>query len=279
MGGTQSAVKATGPSAAQPAPPFIEQDAALLERFRRFRRTAAAQLRQDLVCHYLPLARKIARRYVRAGIPLEDLAQIGTIGLMHAVSSFDPDRGVRFEAYAYHHIAGEIRHYLRDAVEQVRAPRWVRKQYRKLSDAVAELRQTLGRTPTRAEIAARMNLTEKGVLEIVHAHNRSQVHSISQLGERREDRGDDGIAHQRYVSFQLPVEDRMVLLKAVQRLAGLQRKVVYYMFFQDLTQCEVAKRLGVSQRHVSRVLAAALERLGPLLEPKVEERALHDARK
>ncbi|HET9002078.1 MAG TPA: sigma-70 family RNA polymerase sigma factor, partial [bacterium] len=158
---------------------------------------------------------------------------------------------------------------------------WVRKLYGELTDAVAELRQTLGRTPTLGEIAARMNLTESGVLEILRAHNRSRVHSISDLVERQEVRR-DVIAHQRYVSFQLPVEDRIVLLKAVERLADLQRKVVYYLFYQDLTQSEVAKRLGVSQRHVSRVLAAARERLGTHLESNEDEKpvdgAVEDAR-
>ncbi len=270
MGSTRSAVNAPRTTVAQPAELPAEQDPAVLGKFRRFRRTADPQLRQDLVCHYLPLAKKIARRYVRAGVPLDDLTQIGTIGLMNAVSSYDPRRGVKFEAFAYPHIAGEIRHYFRDAVEQVRAPRWVRKLYGELTDAVAELRQTLGRTPTLGEIATRMNLTEKGVLEILRAHDRSCVHSINDLVERQEVRR-DVIAHQRYVSFQLPVEDRIVLLKAVERLADLQRKVIYYLFYQDLTQSEVAKRLGVSQRHVSRVLAAARERLGTHLESNEDE--------
>ena len=264
MATSRTAVKALRTASDPPREQEVDEER--LEAFRRYRRSADPQLRQELVCHYLPLAKKIARRYVRAGVPLDDLVQIGTIGLMNAVGSFDPGRGVRFEAYAYHHIAGEIRHYLRDAVEQVRAPRWVRKLYGEVTDAVAELRQTLGRTPTLGEIAAKMNLAESGVLEILRAHNRSRVHSISDLVERQEVRR-DVIAHQRYVSFQLPVEDRIVLLKAVERLADLQRKVVYYLFYQDLTQSEVAKRLGVSQRHVSRVLAAALKRLSTHLKP------------
>jgi RNA polymerase sigma-B factor len=259
MVSTRSAVKVPHTDA---HPPDHETD--LMPMFRRFRRTGDPQLRQELVCHYLPLAKRIARRYVRAGIPLDDLTQIGTIGLMNAVGLFDPGRGVKFEAYAYHHIAGEIRHYLRDAVEQVRAPRWVRKLYGDLTDAVAELRQTLGRTPTLVEIAGRMNLSESGVLEILRAHNRAKVHPISDLVERQDVRR-DMLVHQRYISFQLPIEDRIVLLKSVERLADLQRKVVYYLFYQDLTQSEVAKRLGVSQRHVSRVLAAALKRLATLM--------------
>ena len=265
MVSTRSAVSTIKEPPRTDAPREQDPDPILLAKFRRYRRSGDPALRQELVCHYLPLAKRIARRYVRVGVPLDDLSQIGTIGLMNAVGSFDPGRGVKFEAYAYHHIAGEIRHYLRDAVEPVRAPRWVRKLYGEVTEAVAELRQTLGRTPTLAEIAGRMNLTEAGVLEILSAHNRSRVHSISDLVERQEVRR-DVIAHQRYVSFLLPVEDRIILLKAVERLAGLQRKVVYYLFYQDLTQSEVAKRLGVSQRHVSRVLAAALKRLNTHLK-------------
>jgi RNA polymerase sigma-B factor len=235
-----------------------------LERFREYRRTRDKRLYQELVCAYLPLAQKIARRYLRAGVALEDLVQIGTIGLINAVRTFDPGRGVKFETYAFHHIAGEIRHYLRDNLEPMRVPRWVRKLHGDLTATVARLQQELGRTPTLAEIAARMNVSEGGILEILRAHNQSRVRSISDLGEDSEGR-QDAIAHQRYLPLQLPIEDRIVLLQAMDCLASLQRQVVYYLFYQDLTQSEVARRLGVSQRHVSRLLAAALRRLaGPL---------------
>ena len=161
-----------------------------LEAFRECRRTDDPQTRQDLVCHYLPLVRRIARRYVRTGVPLDDLTQIGSIGLINAVNSFDPERGVKFEAYAYHHIAGEIRHYLRDGAEHVRAPRWVRKSYGEVTNTAAGLRQTLGRTPTVTEIAAQMNLSVAGVLDILSAHNRARVHSINDLLEGQEIRPD-----------------------------------------------------------------------------------------
>jgi len=235
-----------------------------LARFREYRRTHDKRLHQELVCAYLPLAHKIARRYLRVGVGLEDLVQIGTIGLINAVSTFDPGRGVKFETYAFHHIAGEIRHYLRDNLEPLRVPRWVRKLHGDLTATVARLQQELGRTPTLPEIAGRMNMTEEGILEILQAHNQTRVRSISDMSEDPEIR-QEAIAHQRYVSLQLPIEDRIVLLQAMECLATLQRQVVYYLFYQDLTQREVAKRLGVSQRHVSRLLAAALRRLaGPL---------------
>jgi RNA polymerase sigma-B factor len=237
-----------------------------LDAFRRWRRTEDRQTRQDLICYYLPLVRRIARRYVRTGVPLDDLAQIGSIGLMNAVDSFDPERGVKFEAYAYHHIAGEIRHYLRDGAEHVRAPRWVRKSYGEVTNTAASLRQMLGRTPTVAEIAAQMHLSVSGVLDILSAHNRARVHSINDLLEGQEVRPDI-VGDLQEPSSTLPVEDRLMLLEALQRLPELQREVVYFLFYRDLTQSDVATRLGISQRHVSRVLTAALKRLAALLGP------------
>ena len=235
-----------------------------LDAFRQWRRTDDRQARQDLICYYLPLVRRIARRYVRTGVPLDDLAQIGSIGLMNAVDSFDPERGVKFEAYAYHHIAGEIRHYLRDGAEHVRAPRWVRKSYGEVINTAASLRQMLGRTPTVAEIASQMHLSVSGVLDILSAHNRARVHSINDLLEGQEVRPDIAGDLQE-PSSTLPVEDRLMLLAAIGRLPELQRRVVYFLFYQDLTQSDVATRLGISQRHVSRVLTAALKRLSALL--------------
>ncbi len=245
---------------APPAAPPEYNGSGLLDKFRRYRAIRDRRLYHELVVHYMPLAHKIARRYVRAGVALEDLIQIGTIGLMNAVNTFDPERGVKFETYAFHHIAGEIRHFFRDNLEPVRAPRWVRKLHSAFTTTVSCLQQELGRTPTLTEIARRMNMTEAGVLEIVRAHNQTRVRSMSDLVEDQEIR-QDLILHQRHVPLQLPVEDRIVLLQAMERLAALQRKVVYYLFYQDLTQSEVAKRLGVSQRHVSRLLASALRHL------------------
>lgn len=232
----------------------------VLEQFHIYRKTQDKALHQALVLRYLPLVNRIARRYVRPGAPLEDLVQIGSIGLIHAVSTFDPTRGVKFETYAFHHVAGEIRHFLRDGLEAVRAPRWVRKIYADLTAAVARLQQELGRTPAVAEIARAMNMTETGVREVLDAHSQIRVRSMTDMTEEHDVRP-DMIAHQRYVSLQLPVEDRIVLMQAMERLADLQRKVVYYLYYQDLTQSEVAQRLGVSQRHVSRLLAAALRHL------------------
>lgn len=234
--------------------------------FRAYRVSRDPRQYEALVCRYLPLVRKTARRYVRSGVALEDLVQVGTIGLMNAVNTFDPDRGVKFETYAYHYVAGEIRHYLRDDADAVQAPRWVRKLYGDLMATIGALQQELGRTPTLREIASRMNLTEQGVLEILRAHDQARVLSFSDAQDGLDIRR-DLIVRQRYVSFQLPVEDRIALMEALERLSDVHRKVVYYLFYLDLTQNETAKRLGISQRSVSRLLAAALKRMAALLRP------------
>ena len=254
------AAQAAAPSPAAPDADAAAETAEILEQFQAYRRTQDRALHQKLVLRYLPLVHRIARRYVRPGAPLEDLVQIGSIGLIHAVTTFDPTRGVKFETYAFHHVAGEIRHFLRDGLEAVRAPRWVRKIYADLTAAVGRLQQELGRTPTLTEIAGVMNMTEAGVREVLDAHSQIRVRSMTDMTEEHDVRP-DMIAHQKYVSLQLPVEDRIVLMQAMERLADLQRQVVYYLYYQDLTQSEVAQRLGVSQRHVSRLLAAALRHL------------------
>jgi RNA polymerase sigma-B factor len=249
-----------GPVVPQPVAARDEGADDVLVLFNTYRRTQDRALQQSLVLRYLPLVHRIARRYVRPGAPLEDLVQIGSIGLIHAVTTFDPTRGVKFETYAFHHVAGEIRHFLRDGLEAVRAPRWVRKVYADMTAAVDRLQQHLGRTPTVPEIARAMNMAEEGVREVLDAHSQIRVRSMTDMTEEHDVRP-DLIAHQRFVSLQLPIEDRIVLMEAMERLADLQRQVVYYLFYQDLTQSEVAKRLGVSQRHVSRLLAAALRHL------------------
>jgi RNA polymerase sigma-B factor len=266
MATNRSAVYAQ-PRAPEPASDDSARDT--LESFREYRRSRNAQQYQELVCRFLPLVQRIARRYVRPGVAAEDLEQIGTIGLMNAVTTFDPERGVRFETYAFHHIAGEIRHHLRDGAQSLRVPRWVQSLHASIMKTVGELQQRLGRTPTLQEIAQQMNMTEAGVLDVLRAREQSRVNSMTDLVDERELSRELG--PQRFVSFQLPIEDRIVLTQAIGRLADVQRKVLFYLFYRDMTQSETAKRLGVSQRHVSRLLASALRALAVRLRSSEHE--------
>ncbi len=243
-------------------------DAATL--FQSYRATRGPELHARLTTLFMPLVHQVARRYARSGIPVDDLHQIGYIGLMHAVTNFDPGRSVKFETYARHLIAGEIRHYLRDQGTTVRRPRWLYEMDHRISRAVTELTQRVGRPPTTAEIARATHVSEDEVAEVLQA--RESLRLVS-LDEERE--GDDGapIAQRdrittKHAAGSLPVEDRVLISDAIERLSGLQRKVIYYLFYMDLTQTEAARKLGISQKHVSRVMHAALRRLRESLHPE-----------
>jgi RNA polymerase sigma-B factor len=238
--------------------------------FRTYRGTRDPALHGRLTTLYMPLVHQVARRYARSGIPIEDLHQIGYIGLMNAVNNYDPERSVKFETYARHLIAGEIRHYLRDQGTTVRRPRWLYEMDHRITRATTDLTQRVGRPPTTAEIARAVGVVEHDVTEVLQA--RESLRLVS-LDEERE--GDDGapIAQRdrittRHANGALPVEDRVLIADAVERLTGLQRKVIYYLFYLDLTQTEAARQLGISQKHVSRVMHAALRRLRETLHPE-----------
>ena len=238
--------------------------------FLEYRGTRDPDLHARLTCLYMPLVHQVARRYSRSAIPLEDLHQIGYIGLMHAVTNFDPTRSVKFETYARHLIAGEIRHYLRDQGTTVRRPRWLYEMDHRVSRAITELTQRKGRAPKIAEIAREVDLDEDDVHEVLHA--RESLRFLS-LDEERE--GDDGapIAQRdrittKQATVSMPHEEQVLIADAVERLTGLQRKVIYYLFYLDLTQTEAANKLGISQKHVSRVMHAALKRLRESMRPE-----------
>jgi RNA polymerase sigma-B factor len=232
--------------------------------FRAYRDERTAELHARLVTMFMPLVHQVARRYARTAIPVEDLHQIGYIGLMNAVSNFDPDRNVKFETYARHLIAGEIRHYLRDQATTVRRPRWLYELDHQVGRTAVALTQRLGRAPLPAEIAASAGLRADEVDEVLRARESLRVVS---LDEERE--GEDGapmsagdrITDAHTAAAPMPVEDQIYLADAVERLSGLQRKVIYYLFYLDLTQTEAAQKLGISQKHVSRLMHAALRRL------------------
>lgn len=245
------------------------EDSSTGDLFYKYRSDPTPDLHAELTSRFMPLVHQLARRYSRSGIPLEDLSQIGYIGLMSAIAHFDPDRGVKFETYARHLIAGEIRHYLRDQGTTVRRPRWLYELDHRVTRAVADLNQRLGRPPTIMEIAGDVGVGEDDVLEVLRA--RESLRFIS-LDEERE--GDDGVpmAQRDRIGTRdvspprLPLEDRILINDAIERLSTLQREVIYYLFYMDLTQTEAAKKLGISQKHVSRVMHMAIKRLRETLQ-------------
>jgi len=229
--------------------------------------TPTPEIRERIVLACTPLVRRIAGEFVFAGVPSEDLVQVGYIGLLNAIAAFDPAKGAKFSTYASYLIRGEIRHYLRDQRDTIRKPRWLQQLNSRIEEAVSRHVSETGRFPGLEQLSQELNIEEEGLLEVLRTREALRTVSLETDEESPELRVDrDRIRHRTHVSFQLPIEDRVVLLEAMESLNALQRKVLYYIFYTDLTQMEAARRIGISQKHVSRVLASALAKLRGLMD-------------
>ncbi len=231
-------------------------------RFVDFRRSRSPDLRDRLVRRHLPLARRIARRFARRGVPFEDLYQVASIGLIQAVDRFDPARGVPFEAFAAPTIVGEIKHHFRDRTWELRVPRSVQERHRAVNAAVERLSSRLGRSPTIPELARAVGAAEEEIVEAIEAG----------VGHRTR-RLDDSEAHrpgQAALSEVDPmfgrVDDRLEVEGLLAELEPRCRLIVQLYYVQGLSQDAIAARLGVSQMHVSRLLRRSLARLRERLE-------------
>lgn len=234
-----------------------------------YARTRSPAVRAQLVDACLPMVRALTAPFRRMPNEAEDLLQVGYLGLLQALETYDPARGAHFTAYARTIIRGHLSHYLRDMTGTIRKPRWLRALDRELSEHVDRFVAAHRRYPGLEELAAALNVTEAGLLEILRAREAVRTTSLDteEADDGRPDIDRRLIRHRAYASFQLPIEDRIALYDALDRLSALQRRVLYYLFFRDLTQTVTAARLGISQKHVSRVLAAALARLRQHLVP------------
>jgi RNA polymerase sigma-B factor len=254
MPGTQA------PPAPAPGPTeHLTDERALLRRYAGDR---SETVREELVERFMPLARRLARRYAGAPEPLEDLFQVASLGLVKAIDRFDPSRGTSFSTFAVPTILGELKRHFRDRGWSVRVPRGTQERILKVEKAMAELPPRLGRAATVRDVARWLELTDEQVLEAMHA---SQAHHAGSLNRPASSEVEDGMT----MLDRLGGEDRMfeaveygvsiepVLEEATER----ERQILHLRFVEDLTQSEIAKRVGISQMHVSRLLRATLERL------------------
>jgi len=225
----------------------------------------------ELVRRNQNLLHHILKRFSYAHEPYEDLLQVANLGLIKAAQRYDPVHGARFSTYATAIVDGELRHHLRDAL-LMRQPRWVKKLYREIQEKSAELMHELGRPPTLAELSEALNVNEEGILEVTALFARIDLHS------RNEPFDDDDLAvgadagrvHAlRLETFALPIEDRIALYAALDKLSAFQRRLIYLLFFKDLTQHEVAQEMGLNQKKVSRESIKALDKLKAVLGKKV----------
>jgi RNA polymerase sigma-B factor len=215
-------------------------------------------VRDRLVTAHLGLAHQLARRYANRGEPYEDLVQVASLAIVKSVDRFDPGRGVEFTTFATRTVIGELKRHFRDKGWAVRAPRRVQELYLELGKVTESLAQELGRSPTVGELAATTGASEEAVLEALEAGQGYRTSSIDAT-----DRNEETLAsHIGTEDASLDtVEDRELLAPALAQLAPREQLILQLRFSQGLTQSEIATRVGISQMHVSRLLAASLERL------------------
>ena len=217
--------------------------------------------RDALVELHLPLVEHLARRFRNRGEPYDDLLQVGTIGLIKSVDRFDTDRGVEFSTYATPTIVGEIKRHFRDKGWSIRVPRRLQELRLSLAAATADLTQELGRAPTVAELAKRLDVGADEILEGLESANAYSTLSLD-APDVRESEGPsmaDGLGADD--DALVGVEDRESLKPLVAQLPPREKKILLLRFFRGMTQSQIAAEVGVSQMHVSRILSRTLEQL------------------
>lgn len=219
------------------------------------------EIREELVKTHLPLVEYLARRFRNRGESHDDLVQVGTIGLIKSIDRFDLDRGVEFSTYATPTIVGEIKRHFRDKGWAIRVPRRLQELKMSLAKATSELSQRQGRAPTVGELAAHLGLTEEEVLEGLESANAYSTISL--------DTPDSDDADALAVADTLGnldealegVEYRESLKPLLEALPEREKRILLLRFFGNMTQSQIAAQLGISQMHVSRLLARTLARL------------------
>jgi RNA polymerase sigma-B factor len=218
-----------------------------------------SRLRDRLVEMHLPLVEYLARRFAGRGEPLDDLVQVGTIGLIKAVDRFDTDRGVEFSTYATPTVVGEIKRHFRDKGWTVRVPRRLQELRASLSSATAQLTQDRGRSPTVAELATHLGVSEEEVLEGLESANAYAAVSLEATDDADGQSVLDTLGA--YDEALEGVEYRESLKPLLDSLPERERRILVLRFFGNMTQSQIAAELGISQMHVSRLLARTLSQL------------------
>jgi RNA polymerase sigma-B factor len=236
-----------------------------------FHRHGDREARDRALVELMPLVRALASRYAGRGEPLEDLVQVGAVGLIKAVDRFDVDRGVEFSSYAVPTIVGEIRRHFRDKAWAMHVPRRLKELSVRLSRLLDELTNELGRSPTVPELAEAAGADEE---EVIDALDSAHAYSTRSLQAPFEEGGDDSLAEKLGASetgYDM-VEDGSLVAAGMDALDERERRIVELRFFEEMTQSQIAAEIGISQMHVSRLLRRALATMrGRIEEVGVDE--------
>ncbi|GAA2284223.1 hypothetical protein GCM10010402_46830 [Actinomadura luteofluorescens] len=219
------------------------------------------RIRDQLVELHLPLVEYLARRFRNRGEWLDDLIQVATIGLIKSIDRFDLERGVEFSTYATPTIVGEIKRHFRDKGWAVRVPRRLQELKLSLTKAISDLAQREGRAPTVSELAAHLQMTEEEVLEGLESANAYSTVSLDAPDSGDEDAPAVADSLGMVDESLEGVEYRESLKPLLEKLPAREKKILLLRFFGNMTQSQIAAELGISQMHVSRLLARTLAQL------------------
>ena len=221
------------------------------------------ELKDTLIEQNIPLVKSIAGDFTHSGLDFEDLRQAGYIGLLNAVENYDLNRGTKFSTYATHLIKGEIRHQVRDNQPSVHIPQWIKRLNKKVKKAQERIYQKTGDYPTIKELSEELNIEEDGIKEVLKARDSMTYVSIDR--ERREsDPRPEFIDYEKIKSKHeenLPLEFKIRIADAIEKLTEVQQQVVKGIFYEDQTQEEIGEEIGTSQRQVSRIKYRVLDEL------------------
>ncbi len=262
----------------RPAVRTVPDQLALQELFCRWRDDKDQAARDELVERFLPLARKLARRYTGAREPFDDLFQVASYGLLKALDRFDPDRGVAFSSFAVPTILGELKRYFRDLGWSAHVPRGAQELGLRVQSCQQKLTASTGLSPTVHELAQYMELSIEEVVEGLEA---AAAHHAASLELPRDD-GDGSVGTLadtlgvEDTGFEL-VEDSETVAAAMRLLSDREQHVLKLRFFEGRTQSEIAEAVGVSQMQISRILRRTIEQLSELTQPSGQDMTFADA--
>jgi RNA polymerase sigma-B factor len=236
---------------------------------QELRQTEDPRIREQLIESHLGLVEYLARRFAGRGEPLDDLVQVATIGLVKAVDRFDPSREVEFSTYATPTIVGELKRHFRDKGWAVRVPRRLQELNLRMGPVIGALSQELQRSPTVAEIARAAEASEDEILEALDSAHAYSLISLDAASGGAE----EGPAYHEHIGSEdealAALEDRLSVGPLVRSLPPRDRLMLHLRFFKGMTQSEIAEHLGISQMHVSRLLAKTLATLRAGLEDEL----------
>jgi len=241
--------------------------------FERWQQRGEESAREELVRRFMPLARSLARRYGRSSEPFEDLVQVASLGLLKAIDRYDGSRGHPFQSYAVPTILGEMRRYFRDSGWAIHVPRGAQERALKVRDAQERLSNETGRAPTANQIAEYLEFDLEDVIDALQAIRAYETVSL----DAPRGSGDDDVVpygdtigrdDERYELVELDA----TVSSALGHLPPRDRLVLQLRFVEDLTQTEIAERVGISQMQVSRLLRRSLDQLRALADAPAQAR-------